>query len=336
MAAKPEEAKEPPKDAPATTVPTETEKSSGLKIGWIGLGQMGKAHVLNLIEKGFHNLTVWNRTKQAADDLISSGVITVANSPKEVVEQSDVIFVTLSDASAVREVYENPQGILAGLSPNKGIIECSTLDAKTIQELYQSLTNRQARFVVATVAGHSGMARAATCQLICAGNESLFHEISSICDGLAKNRVWLGSSRIESASTLKLIVNGLLGSITAAMGEAMAILKQCAIDPAAFHSILTGHAMNSPLLQLCYKMMNDPNGSHDPLFMIKHMYKDTSFATELAAGKKVPVQLLPAARDWYGTAVRQGFGEKNWTGVYLSIANNDNNGDSSNDQDDGR
>lgn len=290
---------------------------SSLKVGWIGLGQMGKAHVSNLIEKGFKNIVVWNRSVESVTNIVKLGAIAAA-SPKDVVERCDVTFVMLSNSVATREVYNKHDGILAGLSQGKGIIECASIDSDCIKELQILVSNKGGRFVSSPVAGHSGMARNATCQLICAGDKSLYDDASSIREALAKKSVWLGED-IGSSVNLKLIINGLLASITASIATAISLSDKSDIDREALRSIITGHAMNSPLLQLCLKMMYD--GKHDPLFMIQHIKKDTTLCIQLAESKKLESNLMKAVEDLYNDAMLQGLAEMNWTSVHKSISN---------------
>ena len=259
------------------------------RLGWIGLGQMGAAHVSNLLASGTA-VTVWNRDESKSRKLVEQqldrGQLAplVAASPMEVVEQSDISFVMLSNPSAARQVYKQADGgILAAVTEGKGIIDCASLDAECMAELQELVTSKAGQFLAAPVAGHSGMAEDATCQFLCAGNEELYNAVavqSSVLASMSKNDVYLGKAVVQ-ASNMKLVINGLLASVTASVGEAMALIEKADLDQSAFKSLVDGHAMNSPLFQLCYAKMN--SGDHSPpLFMIKHMSKDAALACALA------------------------------------------------------
>ena len=156
----------------------------------------------------------------------------------------------LSTPDAAMAVYQDEEGgILAGLSSGKGVIDCASLDAGTMRKLGELVTARGGRFLAAPVAGHSGMAVAATCQSICAGDASLFKEASPALEQLSKNVVGLGTD-VGAASNTKLVINGLMANITASVGEAVAIAAKANIDENILFDLISNHAMNSQLIQL--------------------------------------------------------------------------------------
>ena len=101
------------------------------------------------------------------------------------------------------------------------------------------------------------------------------------------------------------------------MAEALAVAEHSNLDLDALHNIISGHAMNSPLLQLCMSKMTSGNHS-PPLFMLKHMHKDAVLAAELAASVGQPSPITAATRDVYSTALED-FGGDNWTAVHSSM-----------------
>ena len=193
-----------------------------LKIGWIGLGQMGQAHVYNLLSKGF-DVTVWNRDSTKCEPAKQSGA-KVATTPSEVVAACDVTFVMLSNAAAALDVYQRSDGVIAAISNGKGVVDCASIDAETMRQLNHLVQSKGGSFCAAPVAGHSGMARDATCQFICAGNEKLYATIGDAIDAMCKKRIFVGHD-VGAASNLKIVLNGLLAKITASMAEALAQVR---------------------------------------------------------------------------------------------------------------
>lgn len=193
--------------------------ASTLKIGWIGLGQMGQSHVLNLLNKGF-DVAVWNRDSTKCEPATQAGAV-AATTPSEVVAACDVTFVMLSNAAAALDVYQRSDGVLAGLSVGKGVVDCASIDAGTMRQLSDLVQGKGGRFCAAPVAGHSGMARDATCQFICAGNEELFGTIGDALDAMSKTKFFVGQD-VGAASQHKIVLNGLLAKITASTAEALA------------------------------------------------------------------------------------------------------------------
>ena len=286
--------------------------SMSIRLGWVGLGQMGQSHVGNLLAKRFP-VTVWNRDKAKCEPAIEAGAV-VAETPAEVVRSSDVTFVMLSNVDAALQVYQQSDGVLAGLTSEKGVVDCASLDAETMRQLSVLVQGAGGAFCAAPVAGHSGMARNATCQFICAGDQELYADIGGALDAMSKHRVFVGSD-VGAASNHKVVLNGLLAKITASMGEALAQVGAAGLEQTAFMEIVEGHAMNSPLLQLCAKTML--SGDHSPLFKLLHMEKDARLAHELSLSFGQPGPVTAAALDAYAAAKREGtWSEQNWTAIY--------------------
>jgi len=276
---------------------------------------MGSAHVANLLKKGI-KVNVWNRSKGPCERAAALGA-SVLPSPKDVAAASDVTFVMMSTPEVARLIYTNSAtGLLAGITKGKGVVDCASLDASTIRELAGLVQEREGRFCAAPVAGHGGMARNATCQFLCSGDVELYESIGIMLDAMSKNKVWLGTDA-GAASNMKLVVNGLLADITASMGEAMALADKAGLKQSALMKIVNGHAMNSPLLQLCAKMMM--SGDHPPLFKLELMEKDARLATELHTQVGSPGVVTSAVQQAYAAAMHEGFSASNWTAVHESM-----------------
>ena len=256
-------------------------ETQSIRFGWVGLraGHGGAAHVDNLITRGgISKPVVWNRDAQKCESAVAKGAVALACA-KDVVANSDVTFVMLSSPDVALQVYTAPDGILAGLSSDNSVVECA-LDSATMRDLERMVVSCGARFISVPVVGHSGMAKAATVQFLCAGDESLFAEVGAALDGMGKNKVWFGND-VGVATNAKLVINALLANITASMAEALCVAKEAGISERSLLDVIGGHAMNSPLIQLCGdKMMH--SGHAPALFMMKHMAKDVRLACELA------------------------------------------------------
>ena len=278
------------------------------------MGAMGAAHADNLITRGsISNLVVWNRDARKCESAVAKGAIAMS-SAKDVVASSDVTFVMLSSPDAALQVYTSPDGILAGLAAGKSVVECASLDSATMRQLETMVVACGARFMAAPVAGHSGMAKAATVQFLCAGDASLFADVSAALDAMSKNKVWFGHD-VGVATNAKLVVNALLANITASVAEALCVAKEAGISEQSLLNVIGGHAMNSPLIQLCGDKML--HSGHSPsLFMMKHMAKDVRLACELAESLGQANCIGPAARALYECSEEAGVDELNWTAVH--------------------
>ena len=293
------------------------ELNTSTTIGWIGLGQMGVAHVTNLLKHGF-SVTCWNRTAEKCSGVCALGAVAVST-PAEVVKASTVTFVMLSNADATRSVYTLPDtGILAALSPGKYVCECATIDADTISELARQVRERSGAFLASPVAGHSKMAVNATCQSLCSGDRAVFDVVEPALLVMSKNAVFLSEDE-RAASQAKIIINGLLAKITASIAEGLSQMRGASLNSESFLQLLQGHAMFSPLLGLCSKFMLD--GAHPPLFQLRHMEKDARLASELSQNLGPERHhLTHAAATAYKEATTDGsWNADNWTAIFEYI-----------------
>src|SRR5215210_4141623 len=138
-------------------------------IGFIGLGIMGKPMAKNLIEAGYE-LTVYNRTREKAEELAGDGA-TVAESPKDVAAQSDVIITMLPDSPQVREVLAGEGGVLEGISEGALIVDMSTISPVVTEELATAAEEKGASLLDAPVSGGDVGAIEGTLSIMVGGDE---------------------------------------------------------------------------------------------------------------------------------------------------------------------
>ncbi|MCD6464848.1 NAD(P)-binding domain-containing protein, partial [Candidatus Bathyarchaeota archaeon] len=121
------------------------------KIGFIGLGIMGKPMAMNLLKAGYP-LTVWNRTRSKMDELVAMGAYG-AESPKEVAEKSDVVITMVTDATAVEQVILGPNGVIHGARPGLIVIDMSTISPIAARRIARELEKKGVKMLDAPVSG---------------------------------------------------------------------------------------------------------------------------------------------------------------------------------------
>src|SRR5690554_2526799 len=121
------------------------------RIGFIGLGTMGKPMATNLQKSGYP-VTVYNRSSEKAKDLVEIGA-EFAGSPAQVAQSSDVLFTMVSDDASIEEVYSGCQGIMDGVHPRLTVIDCSTIRPELSKRIHKDLTARAVQFLDAPVTG---------------------------------------------------------------------------------------------------------------------------------------------------------------------------------------
>lgn len=284
--------------------------ATGLKIGFIGLGIMGKAMAHNLCKAG-NTVTVWNRTLSKCDELKAAGA-EVASSPADVVRTSQYTFGMLSDPAAARDVFFSDNGVLAGLSEGKVYIDSSTVDEQCAMDISAAVAKAGARFLEAPVSGSKPQATSGTLIFLCGGDEALYQEVSPMLDVMGKAKFLVGG--VGAGARMKLVVNMIMGTTLNALAEGMQLSDKASLDSAVLLDVLGLGAMNSPMFAGKGKAMLAH--SYDPNFPLKHQQKDMRLALEMAekvgAGE---LKVAAAANANFIKAKEQGLGDKDFSAV---------------------
>lgn len=183
-----------------TTTRTTTMKT---KVGFIGLGIMGKAMALNLV-KADYDVVVYNRTQAKCDELVAAGA-TSAATPAQVVSECATTVCMLSDPKACLEVALGENGIASAVGEGKSIVDMSTVDAATSAKISAEIKAKGGRFLEAPVSGSKKPAEDGQLVILGAGDEDVYNEALPIFDVLGKKSVYLGE--IGNGAKMKLVVN---------------------------------------------------------------------------------------------------------------------------------
>ncbi|CAM9766936.1 unnamed protein product [Ectocarpus sp. 6 AP-2014] len=258
------------------------------KVGFIGLGIMGTGMASNLI-KGGRDVIVWNRTASKAADFSKRTGCETAATPKEVVEQCSITYSMLSTPEAASEVFFDPHdGVLAGLSKGKCLVDCATLQVEDMLDMYSETIGRGAKFLEAPVSGSKGPAEAGQLVFLCGGDEDLFERASEDLDLMGKASHYLGPA--GKGTEMKLVVNMIMSTMLASVAEGMCLGDSLGLSSDSLIEILGQGAMASPMVALKGPLMAKKDYSSN--FPLKHAQKDMRFA--LGLGDKA-AQALPVA-----------------------------------------
>ncbi|CAM9471610.1 unnamed protein product [Pylaiella littoralis] len=258
------------------------------KVGFIGLGIMGDGMARNLI-KGGRDVVVWNRTGSKAVDFSKQTGCETAATPKELVEKCGVTYSMLSTPEAASDVFFDPQdGVLAGLSAGKSLVDCATLQVEDMEDMYNEATEKGAKFLEAPVSGSKGPAATGQLVFLCGGDRDLFDTVSEDLDLMGKASHYLGSA--GKGTEMKLVVNMIMSTMLASLAEGMCLSDSLGLNSEALIEILGQGAMASPMIALKAPLMDKKDYSAN--FPLKHAQKDMRFA--LGLGDKT-AQALPLA-----------------------------------------
>jgi 3-hydroxyisobutyrate dehydrogenase len=274
------------------------------KIGFIGLGIMGKPMAKNLIKAGFP-LTVWNRTASKMKELIEMGA-KGASSPKEVAEKSNVIITMLTDSPDVEEVILGPSGVIEGVKRGSIVIDMSTISPKVARKIASKLAEVGVEMLDAPVTGGEIGAINATLSIMVGGNYETFQKCLPIFQALGKRVTYMGP---HGNGQITKLCNQIICVINIqAVCEGLILAAKAGLDLDKFLEVVTGGAANSWMLSnLGPKMIK---GDMEPGFKIATQQKDLRLVFETAAELKVPLPATALVQQMFRTVEAEGLSEK--------------------------
>jgi 3-hydroxyisobutyrate dehydrogenase-like beta-hydroxyacid dehydrogenase len=273
------------------------------RIAFIGLGLMGQPMSGRLLDAGFP-LAVWNRTRAKTVELARRGAI-VANSPKEAVEQSDVIITMLFDDSAIEDLAFGESGILAGIKPRSVWIEMSTISPKLSGRLASASDEHGAKFLRAPVSGSTNWAAQGMLSILVSGDKQSYERCLDILRILGRKVFYVGVN--EEARYLKLVMNMIILMTSQAIAEAVTFGRKAGLDWNQMLEVLDGSVVASPILT--FKTAALAKRDFTAAGTVKQAAKDMDLA--LAAGREVgaPMPAVSLVRQFLGALIAQGKGE---------------------------
>ena len=225
------------------------------RIGFIGLGLMGKPMARNLMKSGF-DLIVHNRSRAAVDQLVSEGA-DPADSPKEAAETADVIITMLPEDSHVTEVVSAANGVVESIRPDAVLVDMSTISPATARKLADLVSARGAHMLDAPVSGGVEAAAAASLTIMVGGKAEIFERVLPVFQKLGKNINHIGD---HGAGQVTKAANQIIVGLTLqAVAEALIFAKKSGVDPSRVRRAIMGGYAHSRVLELHGQRMLDHN-----------------------------------------------------------------------------
>src|ERR687894_2967708 len=252
-------------------------------VGFIGLGIMGKPMAKNLIEAG-HDLVVYNRTQEKAEELAGDGA-TVAGSPREVAEQSDVIITMLPDSPQVEEVLTGEDGVLEGIKEGALLVDMSTISPVVTEELAAKVREKGASMLDAPVSGGDVGAIEGELSIMVGGSKEDFERARPLFDVMGKVATHVGP--IGAGQVVKACNQIVVALTIEAVSEALVLGSKGGVTPEKLVEALSGGLAGSAVMEA----KKEKFFSHDfePGFRLELHHKDLGIA--LAAGREYGVAL---------------------------------------------
>jgi 3-hydroxyisobutyrate dehydrogenase-like beta-hydroxyacid dehydrogenase len=289
-----------------------------MRIGFIGLGNMGAAIAANLL-KARHEVTVWNRSSAKARSLVEAGAV-LAGTPKEAASGKAAVITMLADDSALDAVLNGEAGLIAGLDKGALHVSMSTIAVATADRLTAEHHSRGQRFMCAPVFGRPEAAAAGKLFIVAAGDPADV-ELADPLFRAAGQRVFCVGRKPSAANLVKLCGNFMILSAIESMAEAMTLAEKGGVPKAQLLEVLTGTLFDAPVFHNYGKSLVDgrfrPAGFAAPLGL-----KDMRLAGQSAEALHVPMPLLGLLRDHLLQTIAVEGEDIDWSGIGLTVAKN--------------
>jgi len=272
------------------------------KVGFVGLGIMGRTMARNLMEAGYE-LTVYNRSRAKTDELAAEGASS-AGSPREVALGSDIVITMLPGPPQVREVVAGTDGILEGIGEDSLIIDMSTSSPILATELAQEARERGVGMLDAPVSGGDVGAIEGTLSIMAGGSAEDFERARPLFDVMGKTVVHVGES--GTAQVVKACNQIVVALVIEAVSEALVLGSKAGVDPQKIIEVLSGGLGASKVMEV--KATKFLSHNFEPGGKVEYHRKDLGIA--LAAGREygVPLPVTAIVNEMLGALVAKGRG----------------------------
>lgn len=273
------------------------------KVGFIGLGIMGKPMALNVLKAGFA-LVVHNRSRGKVEELVAAGAED-GGSPRGVAERAEVILLCLPDAPDVEQVVAGPGGVFEGISPGKVVVDMSTSSPSLARRLAAQAETLGAAMLDAPVSGGETGARQGTLSIMVGGDAAALERVLPVLQAMGKTITHIGG---PGAGQVAKACNQLVGAITVeAIAEALVLAARAGVDPARVRQALLGGAIYSRILEHQGQRMLERN--FVPGFKAYLHHKDLRIALSTARECGAPLPASALVHELYTSLVAGGKGE---------------------------
>jgi len=284
------------------------------KIGFIGLGIMGRPMALNLIKAGF-DLAAHARRAESMEPLAAAGAETCA-SPAEVARRASIIFTMVADTPDVEQVIlgdgKTGTAIIDGVQPGAVVVDMSTISASATRSMNERLLAAGAELLDAPVSGGDVGAIAGTLSIMVGGSRPAFERVRPLFEVMGKNIVHVGDS--GAGQVCKACNQVVISQTIAGVGEAMLLAKASGVDGAKVREALLGGFANSRVLELHGQRMLDDH--YDPGFKCVLFQKDMRLVMEAAHELGLALPGAAQAAQLINALVGQGDGELDSAAIY--------------------
>jgi 2-hydroxy-3-oxopropionate reductase len=262
-----------------------------MKIGFIGLGIMGKPMGKNILKAGFE-LVVCSRTQSSVDELVAAGA-TSAGTPRELAAQVDLVITMLPNSPEVKEVILGPNGVIHGARPGCIVADMSSIAPLASQEIAASLAEKGIEMLDAPVSGGQPKAIEGTLSVMVGGKQEIFDRCVPVFKAMAASVVRVGN--IGAGNVTKLANQVIVALNIAALSEAMVLAAKAGVEPELVYQAIRGGLAGSTVMDAKAPLMLDRK--FNPGFKINLHIKDLKNALETSEDVGAPLPLTASVME---------------------------------------
>ena len=289
-----------------------------MKVGFIGLGNMGAGMARNLIRAG-HSVTVYNRTRSRAESLRPDGA-TVAATAADATIAAEAVVTMLSDDAALEDVIFGAGGVLKAMPAGAVHVSASTISVVLSRRLAEAHEQHKQHYVSAPVFGRPDAAAAAKLFVVAAGSAQQIDRCRPLFDAMGQ-KLFIAGDEPPMANVVKLAGNFLITTIIEGLAEAFAFARKSKVDAGKLLEILTGSLFPAPIYKN-YGTMIAADKFEPVGFKMTLGAKDNRLVLAAAEEAGVPMPMASLVRDQFLSAIAQGMCDADWAAVARIVYKN--------------
>jgi len=286
-----------------------------MEIGFIGLGNLGKAMVQNLVDKG-HKIHLYNRTESKMEPFKNTAHLHYSIS--SIAKACDIILSTVSDDKALEFISYSKDGLVENMKPGSVHVCLSTIAPSTVSLLNADYKNKEIDYITATVIGRPEAVRNRNLVVCYSGNTDKKEEVFDILKNLGGSKIFEFGDDPKSAAVVKVCNNFLIVAAIESIGEAFNLLEKAGVKQQAFYEMITDTIFSSPIYKNYGRIVIEKDYK-EPAFTSQLGLKDTKLALGLADELSVPLPIADLIRNRFLINHNKGRKDWDWTSIIAVI-----------------
>ena len=284
-------------------------------VAMVGLGRMGSAMARRFHGAGY-DLVLWNRDPAKSEAVAADIGAPVASTPAEAASRADIVFSSLADDDALREVYLGGDGVVSGIQTHTIAIDSSTVDPQVVIEVGTAVDATGAVMIDCPVSGSVPVVEAGALTVMAGGPEEVIASVEPLLLSIAKQVIRVGDRGAGAAC--KLAVNGLVHGLNVALSEAVVLAERAGVDRAIAYEVFASGAGGAPYVHYKRAAFADPETA--PIaFSIDLVAKDLRLITHLGERVGAPMRQAATGLDIVNQAIEHGYGERDLSAIAVFL-----------------